>query len=89
MRQELPEPGQRVRIYQEIDRREGSWKHEVVGTVLESKPDETGAWFAHGENSKLWLNRVRLRKDDGEITSIVVDQHTRCEVLSDDTTSAA
>ncbi|MHC4091008.1 MAG: hypothetical protein ACYSVY_12180 [Planctomycetota bacterium] len=86
MRQELPKPGQRVRIHQEIERREGNWKHVVVGTVLESKPEMTGAWFAHSENCRLWLNRVRLRKDDGEITLIVVDQHTHCEILTDVTT---
>lgn len=74
-------PGQRVRIRQEIDRREGNWSAEVVGTIIAVRPEKTGSWFAHGKDDKLWLNRVRLRKDDGELTTIAVDPFTRVEVL--------
>jgi hypothetical protein len=50
--------------------------------VLVVRAEPTGSWYAHGKDDKLWLNRIRLRKDDGEITTIVVDQHTRFEVLA-------
>ena len=76
-------PGQRIRVYQEVERREGSWTHETVGTVLSVKFEQTGSWHARGKNDKLWLTRIRLRKADGEITTIVSDQHTRLEVLAD------
>jgi type 1 glutamine amidotransferase len=81
-------PGQRVRVVQEIDRREGNWQHEVVGKVVWARPEPTGSWFAHGKNDKLWLGRVRLEKEDGELTTIVVDQHTRLELLDDGSTPA-
>lgn len=74
-------PGLRVRIYQEIDRREGNWQNEVVGTVVEVTPQKTGSWNAHGRDDRLWLNRIRIRKADGEESLISVDQFTRCEVL--------
>ncbi len=74
-------PGQRVRIYQEIDRREGNWHNEIVGTVVEVAPQKTGSWNAHGRDDRLWLNRIRIRKADGEESLISVDQFTRCEVL--------
>jgi len=77
------EVGQRVRVHQEIERREDNWSHAVIGTVLSARPEPTGSWHAHGKNDKLWLGRIRLEKDDGEVTTIVVDQHTRVEVLSD------
>jgi len=76
-------PGQRIRVFQEIDRREGNWVHDLVGTVLSVRPEKTGSWHAHGKDDKLWLNRIRLRKEDGEIATVVVDQHTRLEVLAD------
>jgi hypothetical protein len=76
-------PGQRIRVFQEIDRREGNWVRDLVGTVLSVRPEKTGSWHAHGKNDKLWLNRIRLRKEDGEITTVVIDQHTRLEVLAD------
>ncbi len=74
-------PGQKVRIHQEIDRREGAWTNEVVGTVVSVEAAKTGSWFAHGKDHKLWLNRIRLQKDNGELTTISVDQFTRFEVL--------
>jgi hypothetical protein len=76
-------PGQRIRVFQEIDRREGNWKHETIGTVLSVKAEQTGSWHASGKGGKLWLNRIRLRKDDGELTTIVVDQYTRLELLAE------
>lgn len=80
--QNEPRAGQRVRILQEIDRREGNWTNEVVGTVVSVEPEKTGSWFAHGKDEKFWLNRIRLRKDDGELTTVVVDQYTRYEIVN-------
>lgn len=74
--------GQFIRVWQEIDRREGSWTNEVVGTVVDIKPEKTGSWHAHGKDDKLWLNRIRLRKPDGELTTLVIDQHTHVEVIT-------
>lgn len=76
------QPGQRVRFTQQVDRREGDWTNEVVGEVVNVTPERTGSWYAHGKDSKLWLYRVRLRKADGELTTLTVDQHTRYEILN-------
>jgi hypothetical protein len=72
-------PGQRVRITQEIDRREGNWASTVTGVVQSAGQEQTGSWFAHSKNGKYWLWRVRLRKDDGELTTLTVDPLTRVE----------
>jgi hypothetical protein len=76
-------PGQRIRVLQEIERREGNWTHETVGTVLAVAAEPTGSWHAQGKDNTLWLMRIRLEKDNGEITTIVSDQRTRLEVLGD------
>lgn len=75
--------GQRVRIHQSIDRREGPWTNAVEGVVVSVKAEKTGSWYAHGKEDKLWLYRVRLQRTDGELTTVVVDPHTRYEILSD------
>lgn len=75
--------GQKVRIHQEIDRREGNWVHQVEGEIIDLGAEKQGSWFAHGKDRKLWLNRIRLRKADGEITTIGIDRFTRVEVLAD------
>lgn len=75
------QPGTRIRIHQEIDRREGNWTHDLEGIVVSVYSEKTGSWHAHGKDEKLWLYRIRLQKNDGEITIVVIDQHTRCEIV--------
>ena len=76
-------PGQRVRIVQEIDRREGGWRSEVMGVIHSIGPEKTGSWHAHGKDGKLWLLRIRLEKEDGELTTLAVDPLTTVELLAD------
>jgi hypothetical protein len=76
------QPGQRVRIVQTIDRRDRDWRTTVTGVVRAVEPQKTGSWFAHGKDDKLWLLRVRLVKDDGEVTVLNVDPRTRIEALA-------
>ena len=76
-------PGQRVRIRQTIDRRAGDWRCEVVGVVEAVEVGSTGSWYAHGKDDKFWLRRIRLKKDDGEITTLNLDQWTEVEQAED------
>ena len=75
------EPGRRVRITQTIHRRGGDWHTCVTGEVLSHQLEKSGSWFAHGRKGKLWLQRLRLRKNDGELTTITLDEHSQVEVL--------
>jgi hypothetical protein len=74
-------PGDRIRVVERIVAHDQTWLTEVEGEVLSCRPESTGAWFALGKNDKLWLLRVRLRKDDGEITALNIDQNTDVQVL--------
>ncbi len=73
--------GQRVRIAQMIDRREGDWQAEVEGVIDNVELQKTGSWYAHSKDDKLWLLRVHLRKDDGELSIINVDTMTNIEAV--------
>jgi len=79
-------PGMRVKIEQSIDRRGGKWSTEVVGQVRSMEPKTTGSWYAHAKNDRYWLLRIELEKDDGEISWLTVDQHTRITEASDGST---
>lgn len=68
--------GTPVCIRQIIGRRGKPIETETVGVVEAWEERPTGSWFAHGKNDKLWLTRLKLRKHDGEITLLVIDQHT-------------
>ncbi len=74
--------GQRIRVRQEIARREGAWETVVEGEVLSIQPEKTGSWYAHSKDDQFWLLRIRLRKPDGEITTLNVDQYTNVEALA-------
>lgn len=76
-------PGQRVRIRQMIDRRDRDWQAEIVGTIEKVEMQKTGSWYAHSKDDKLWLQRILLRKDDGELSMLNIDEHTRIEQAGD------
>ncbi|MEM1184157.1 MAG: hypothetical protein AAGI53_04055 [Planctomycetota bacterium] len=73
------EIGQRVRIVQQIPRQSGTGTINVEGEVVAFGQSKTGSWFAHAKDKKLWLDRVELRKDDGEIVVCNLDQYTHVE----------
>jgi len=69
-------PGTPVRVRQVTRMRAEDFEVEVVGVVEAWENLPTGSWYAHGKDSKLWLRRLKLRKSDGEISLIVVDDQT-------------
>lgn len=69
-------PGVRVRVTQQMPRATGALKTVVEGTVVKAEQSKTGSWYAHGRDDKLWLDRVILRRDDGEIVYLNLDQYS-------------
>ncbi len=74
-------PGQRIRIVQTIDRREGDWQTAVEGVVQAVELQKTGSWYAHAKDDRYWLRRIRLVKDDGEIALLNIDFRAEIELL--------
>jgi len=72
-------PGTRVTVTQQIPQRDEVWTLAVTGTVLRFEQRKTGSWFAHAKDDKLWLDRLVLRKDDGEIVVCNLDNYTHIE----------
>ncbi len=71
--------GDRVRVVQQIPRRTGTTTTTIEGVVLRAGQQKTGSWFAHAKDKKLWLDRLELRLDDGEIVVVNLDQFSRVE----------
>lgn len=74
-------PGSRIRITQQIAKGDGVWTTAVEGVVVAFGQAKTGSWFAHSKGDRLWLDRVELRRDDGEIVVCSLDQLSRIEVI--------
>ena len=73
-------PGAKVKVIQQIAARDYSWSSEVSGTVVEFEQKQTGSWFAHSKNDKLWLDRLTLVKPDGEITTLNLDEFSDVKI---------
>lgn len=74
------QPGVRVRVVQQISARHYALPTEVRGTVVRYEQRPTGSWYAHSRNDKLWLDRLLIRKDDGELVTLNLDQLTHVDV---------
>jgi len=75
-------PGAIVEVTQQIPHRDRVWTNRIKGTVVSYQQRQTGSWFAHSKDDKLWLDRLVLRKEDGEITSLNLDDYTHIEVAA-------
>ena len=82
-------PGQKVAVTQQIAQRDEVWTTQVTGVVVRQEQKKTGSWFAHSKDDRLWLDRLVLEKEDGEIVVINLDPYTHVELLQDVTTTGA
>ena len=77
--------GTPVCVTEAVRRRERVTETRTIGTVEAWEELSTGSWHAHGKDDRLWLRRLKLRKADGEISLLVVDDSTsiaRLEAVS-------
>lgn len=81
-------PGVRVKVTQQIAARNYTLTSDVTGTVVEYEQKQTGSWYAHSKNDKLWLDRLLIRKADGELTTLNLDDYSHVEILADEPAAA-
>ena len=74
------EPGATVRVTQQIAARDHTWTTDVRGVVVEFSQRQTGSWYAHSKNDRLWLDRLTLKKADGELVTLNLDVYSLVEV---------
>ncbi len=72
-------PGQRVRVTAHIPKGDTYLKTSYEGKVRRFGQQKTGSWFAHAKDKKLWIDRLELEMEDGEIMVCNLDQWTRVE----------
>ncbi|MEQ8844297.1 MAG: hypothetical protein RIB58_05525 [Phycisphaerales bacterium] len=74
-------PGSTVRITQQFPRQSGTMVMTVEGVVTRVGQEKSGSWFAHTRDNKVWIDRVELRKKDGELVVLNLDRYSAVEVL--------
>jgi len=81
-------PGRRVRVIQQMPQVDNVWSNSVEGVITRVHQSRTGSWFAHARHDQLWLDRLELRKDDGELVTLVLDQYSVVNSLDEDAEDA-
>jgi hypothetical protein len=76
------QPGALVEVTQQIVTRDKTWPNRTRGVILRYEQKQTGSWFAHSKDDKLWLDRLVLRLEDGEITSLSLDRYSQLNVVN-------
>ena len=82
-------PGAKVRVTQQIAARNHTWTSDIRGTIVDYSQQQTGSWYAHSKDDKLWLDRLTLRKDDGELITLNLDEYSHIELLPGDSPAPA
>ena len=75
------EIGSKVRVTQQVMMGDSASLTHTEGVIMRMGQQKTGSWFAHGRDKKLWLDRLELQKDDGELVVVNLDQYSRVEEL--------
>ena len=76
--------GSLVRVTKQLVHGEDRSPFAVEGEIVRMGQQKTGSWYAHSRDKKLWLDRLELKKADGEIVVVNLDQHTVVEVVGGD-----
>ena len=76
------QPGQRVRITQTVRVGLRSWTTTVTGTFREVAYLATGLAFDRRRADDVVVVTVHFTKDNGELSSISLDEHTQVELIT-------
>ena len=74
-------PGTVVKVTQQIARHLDALTMEVTGKVLRQERQPSGSWFARNKRDKVWLDRLVIEKEEGEISILNLDEYTVVEVV--------
>ena len=70
-------PGDRIEIVHEV--KVGSsktWATRTVGTVVNTERRRQGLHFRRNPDDKVFADMIVLKRDDGELTTITMDEFT-------------
>ncbi|MCX5688832.1 MAG: hypothetical protein NTV94_03415 [Planctomycetota bacterium] len=74
--------GTKVKVTQQVPRLTGVMVTSVEGTVVKFEQAKTGSWYAHSKDHKLWMDRLTVRKNDGELVVCNLDQYSSVAVVN-------
>jgi len=71
------EPGNRIEIEHEIKVGLKRWPTTTVGTVVRTERRRHGLHYRRNTDDKVWSDVIVMSRDDGELTTVTVDEFTK------------
>jgi len=76
------EPGDRVEVVHGVTvGSSGAWTTTTVGKVLRRERRRHGLHFRRNADDKVYSDVLILARDDGELTTVTIDEYTRLRKL--------
>jgi hypothetical protein len=76
------QPGDRVEVVHGVTvGSSGAWKTTTVGRVLRTERRRHGLHFRRNPDDKVYSDVLILARDDGELTTLTIDEFTRLRKL--------
>ena len=69
-------PGDRIECVQEVKVGSQTWNTRAVGTVVRTERRRHGLHYRRNRDDKVYSDVIVLRRDDGELTTVAVDEFT-------------
>ena len=67
-------PGDRIECIHEVKVGQQTWTTRTVGTVERVERRRHGLHFRRNRDDKVFSDAIVLRRDDGELTTVTVDE---------------
>jgi len=74
-------PGDRVEVKHEVKVGFRSWTSITVGTVVETERCRHGLHHDRNHDDKVFSDMIVVRRDDGELTTVALDEFTDLRVV--------
>jgi len=75
-------PGDRVEVVHDVTvGSSGAWKTTTIGRVLRRERRRHGLHFRRQTDDKVYSDVLILARDDGELTTVTMDEFTRLKRL--------
>jgi len=76
------QPGDRVEVVHDVTvGSSGAWKTTTTGRVLRLERRRHGLHFRRNPDDKVYSDVLILARDDGELTTVTMDEFTRLKKL--------
>jgi hypothetical protein len=75
-------PGDVIELEHEVKVGFATWPTVTRGTVVSTERRRQGLHFRRALDDKVWADAIVLRRDDGELTTVTLDEFSRLRKLS-------